>query len=188
MFASKIIALNCFITIHKLVIYSMNNFANKEYSLDHTLELVEQARKDSKKIVFTNGCFDILHVGHLRYLKEARNLGDYLVLGLNSDSSVKALKGEQRPIVNEEERAEMLLGLEAVDAVAIFSEPTPLNLIKSVKPDFLCKGGDWSVDQIVGGDFVQSYDGKVLSLPFIDGKSTTNIIESITNSIAQSLN
>ncbi len=150
-----------------------------QYSLDRALDSVEGARKNSKKIVFTNGCFDILHVGHLRYLQDAKNLADYLIIGLNSDSSVKSLKGEQRPIVNELERAEMLLGLKAVDEVVIFSEETPIKLIKAIKPDFLCKGGDWAIDQIVGADFVQSYDGKVLSLPFIEGKSTTGIIERI---------
>ena len=149
------------------------------YSLDSAIDLVKSARKNSKKIVFTNGCFDILHVGHLRYLQDAKNLADFLIIGLNSDSSVKSLKGEKRPIVNELERAEMLLGLSAVDAVAIFSEPTPINLIESVKPDFLCKGGDWAIDKIVGASFVQSYGGKVLSLPFIEGKSTTGIIERI---------
>ena len=150
-----------------------------QYSLDRALDSVEGVRKNSKKIVFTNGCFDILHVGHLRYLQDAKNLADYLVIGLNSDSSVKSLKGEQRPIVNELERAEMLLGLKAVDEVVIFSEQTPIKLIKAIKPDFLCKGGDWAIEQIVGADFVQSYNGKVLSLPFIEGKSTTGIIERI---------
>ena len=149
------------------------------YNLKSTLEFVDKARKDSKKIVFTNGCFDILHVGHLRYLEEAKNLAYYLVVGLNSDCSVKSLKGEKRPIVTENERAEMLLGLKVVDCVVIFSEQTPIKLIQAVKPDFLCKGGDWAIEQIVGSDFVTSYGGKVLSLPFVDGKSTTGIIERI---------
>jgi rfaE bifunctional protein nucleotidyltransferase chain/domain len=132
-----------------------------------------------KKIVFTNGCFDILHVGHLRYLTEARALGDRLVVGLNSDSSVRLLKGEERPIISEDERREMLLGLKPVDQVIIFSEETPLNLIKEVKPDILVKGGDWSVDQIVGSDFVIARGGQVLSLPFHEGRSSTNIIKKI---------
>lgn len=152
---------------------------DSKYSLDSAQHSIRAARKNSKKIVFTNGCFDILHVGHLRYLQDAKNLADFLIIGLNSDSSVKSLKGEKRPIVNELERAEMLLGLEAVDQVVIFSEETPIELIKAIKPDFLCKGGDWAIDKIVGADFVQSYDGKVLSLPFIQGKSTTGIIERI---------
>ena len=149
------------------------------YSLDSAQDSIRVARKNSKKIVFTNGCFDILHVGHLRYLQDAKNLADFLIIGLNSDSSVRSLKGEKRPIVNELERAEMLLGLKAVDQVAIFSEETPIELIKAIKPDFLCKGGDWAINQIVGADFVQSYGGEVLSLPFVQGKSTTGIIERI---------
>ncbi len=132
-----------------------------------------------KKIVFTNGCFDILHVGHLRYLTEARALGDRLVVGLNSDSSVRLLKGKERPIISEDERREMLLGLKPVDEVIIFSEETPLNLIKEVKPDILVKGGDWSVDQIVGSDFIMGRGGEVLSLPFHEGRSSTNIIKKI---------
>lgn len=149
------------------------------FSLQQALQQVLEAKKVGAKIVFTNGCFDILHVGHLRYLNQARELGDFLFVGVNSDSSVKKLKGEQRPIVNEEERCEMLLGLKAVDCAAIFSEETPLNLIEQVKPDFLCKGGDWTIDKIVGADFVQSYSGKVLSLPFVPGRSSTAIIEKI---------
>lgn len=129
--------------------------------------------------VFTNGCFDLLHVGHLRYLADARALGDRLVVGLNSDSSVKRLKGEERPIVPEEERREMLLGLKPVDEVIIFEEDTPLRLIQEVKPDVLVKGGDWAIDQIVGADFVIGLGGKVLSLPFHEGRSSTNIIGKI---------
>lgn len=131
------------------------------------------------KIVFTNGCFDLLHVGHLRYLQDARDLGDKLIVGLNSDASVRRLKGEERPIVPEEERREMLLGIKPVDEVIIFDEDTPLRLIKEVNPDILVKGGDWSIDQIVGSDFVIEKGGKVLSLPFHEGRSSTNIIGKI---------
>lgn len=135
--------------------------------------------RQSKKIVFTNGCFDILHVGHARYLAQAKALGDILVVGLNSDESVKRLKGPTRPIQTEEDRKELLLALKAVDMVVIFSEDTPLELIKKIQPHFLVKGGDWSEDQIVGSDFVKSIGGKVMSLPFSQGKSTTNIVDKI---------
>lgn len=137
-------------------------------------------KKVNKKIVFTNGCFDILHVGHVRYLKEAKKLGDILVVGLNSDSSVNKIKGEKRPIVNEKERAEILLSLEAVDYVVIFEEETPFKLIKKINPDILVKGGDWKEEDIVGSDIVRKKGGTVKSISYIEGKSTTNIIEKIT--------
>lgn len=144
------------------------------------IERIASIRSEGKqKVVFTNGCFDILHVGHIRYLKEAKALGDLLVVGLNSDKSVKRLKGESRPIMSEAERKEMLLALESVDFVLLFSEDSPLSLIQQVKPDVLVKGGDWQIDQIVGAGVVQAYGGEVKSLSFVDGKSTTNIIEKI---------
>ena len=136
----------------------------------------------NKKIVFTNGCFDLLHIGHIRYLKEARSKGDFLVVALNSDASVRRLKGSTRPIQNELDRSEILAALEAVDATLIFEEDTPEAIIKFLKPDILVKGGDWKISQIVGGDFVQSYGGQVLSLVFIDGKSTTSIVSKIEKS------
>ncbi len=141
------------------------------------LQKIKSIQQQNKKVVFTNGCFDLLHVGHVRYLAEAKKLGDYLVVGVNSDDSVKRLKGPTRPIQNQLDRAEILKSLKSVDETLIFTEDTPENLIKSVRPDILVKGGDWSVDQIVGGTFVQSYGGQVCSLTFIDGKSTTKIIE-----------
>lgn len=137
----------------------------------------ELASHRNQKIVFTNGCFDLLHVGHIRYLQEARAQGDFLVVGVNSDASVKRLKGPTRPIQNESDRAEILSALAAVDAVVIFTEDTPANLIEAVRPNILVKGGDWKPDQIVGGPFVLSYGGEVRSLQFVDGKSTTKIIE-----------
>ena len=140
-------------------------------------EKIKALQQQNKKVVFTNGCFDLLHVGHVRYLAEAKKLGDFLIVGINSDESVKRLKGPTRPIQNQQDRAEILKALEAVDETVIFTEDTPENLIKSIRPDILVKGGDWSVDQIVGGPFVQSYGGQVCSLTFIDGKSTTKIIE-----------
>lgn len=136
----------------------------------------------SKKIVFTNGCFDILHRGHVTYLNAARSLGDILVIGLNSDASVKRLKGDKRPINNEDDRKFLLENLKAVDGVFIFNEDTPLELIKSIKPHVLVKGGDWQVEQIVGAQEVLSWGGRVQSLNFVDGFSTTGTIEKIISS------
>lgn len=132
-----------------------------------------------KRIVFTNGCFDILHRGHVTYLSEARKLGDLLVIGLNADASVKRLKGPERPINNEKDRQYVLSELKAVDFVEIFTEDTPLNLILTVKPQILVKGGDWKIDQIVGAKEVIQYGGDVFSLNFVDGYSTTNLIHKI---------
>jgi rfaE bifunctional protein nucleotidyltransferase chain/domain len=136
-------------------------------------------RFDSKKIVFTNGCFDILHRGHVTYLNEARKLGDALIVGLNADASVKRLKGPQRPINNELDRMFVMQNLRCVDAVEIFEEDTPLELIKLIRPKVLVKGGDWKIDQIVGGREVISWGGEVLSLNFVDGYSTTSVINKI---------
>jgi rfaE bifunctional protein nucleotidyltransferase chain/domain len=147
------------------------------------LKAIAKHHERKERVVFTNGCFDILHVGHVCYLEQAKALGDVLVVGLNSDSSVVKLKGPQRPIVPQAERGELLLALKPVDYVIVFSEDTPLELIKKVKPDVLVKGGDWPVEKIVGADFVQANGGKAYSLPFVDGSSTTNIIEKIRGSI-----
>ena len=130
-----------------------------------------------KKIVFTNGCFDILHRGHVAYLNQAKHLGDLLIVGLNSDKSVKRLKGNSRPINNELDRKYVLENLKSVDLVVIFEEDTPLELISNILPEVLVKGGDWEINQIVGSDIVIKNGGKVLSLDFIEGHSTTNIIE-----------
>ena len=131
----------------------------------------------NKRIVFTNGCFDIIHRGHVTYLAEARKLGDLLIVGVNSDASVKRLKGPSRPINSEVDRAFVLLGLKSVDAVEVFTQDTPLELIKLIRPKVLVKGGDWKIEQIVGGAEVLSWGGQVLSLNFVDGFSTTSIIE-----------
>lgn len=136
-------------------------------------------RNEDKKIVFTNGCFDILHVGHARYLKEAKKTGDILVLALNSDASVRAIKGGKRPIIPENERAEMLASLEVIDFITIFSETTPLKLIEYLKPDVLVKGGDWAEENVVGRESVTSWGGQVVIIPEIKGASTTNIVEKI---------
>lgn len=140
---------------------------------------MEELRKQGKKIAFTNGCFDILHVGHVRYLREAKKAGDILVLALNSDSSVRAIKGEERPLICEEERAEVLAALEFVDFITIFPESTPLELINHLKPDILIKGGDWAEDKVVGRDEVKKWGGHVAIIPEVEGKSTTNIVEKI---------
>lgn len=134
---------------------------------------------EGKKVVFTNGCFDILHRGHVTYLNEARKLGDALIVGLNSDASVKRLKGDSRPINSERDRKFVLQNLRSVDGVEIFEEDTPLELIKAVKPLVLVKGGDWKIDQIVGGREVVDWGGEVMSLNFVDGYSTTSVIEKI---------
>ena len=133
----------------------------------------------NKKIVFTNGCFDILHKGHVTYLAEASKLGDLLVIGVNSDASVKRLKGPDRPINNEQDRAYVLSQLKSVDFTEIFTEDTPLNLILKIKPKVLVKGGDWKIDQIVGAKEVIGAGGEVFSLNFVDGYSTTSIINKI---------
>lgn len=138
-------------------------------------------KNKNKKIVFTNGCFDIIHRGHVSYLQDAKSLGDLLVVGLNSDASVKRLKGDSRPVNDEQSRKFVLEGLRSVDFVEIFNEDTPLNLIKSIMPDILVKGGDWQTNQIVGSKEVLENGGQVLSLRFVNGHSTTSIIEKINS-------
>ncbi|MFH1715258.1 MAG: D-glycero-beta-D-manno-heptose 1-phosphate adenylyltransferase [Elusimicrobiota bacterium] len=154
----------------------------KFIDIDKLVKILKQKRKQRKKIVFTNGCFDILHKGHVAYLEKAKRYGDILVIGLNSDSSIRRLKGPKRPIFPERERAEVLSALSCVDYVAMFNENTPLNLIKKIQPDVLIKGGDYTLDTIVGRDFLESYGGKVVTIPLIKGKSTSDIINKIKNS------
>jgi rfaE bifunctional protein nucleotidyltransferase chain/domain len=132
-----------------------------------------------KKLVFTNGCFDILHLGHVEYLNEAKAQGDFLIIAINSDASVRELKGPDRPINNEEDRKKMLLNLKAVDCVQIFTEQTPLEIIKLINPQVLVKGGDWKPEQIIGSDYVLSHGGEVKSLLFKDGYSTSNLIKAV---------
>ncbi len=133
------------------------------------------------RIVFTNGCFDLIHLGHIDYLAKAADLGDVLVVGLNTDASTRRLKGPTRPINDERARALVLASMSFVSTVVLFDEDTPLNLIKELKPQVLVKGGDWRPEQIVGSDVVLAAGGKVLSLNFVDGRSTTNIIKQIDN-------
>ncbi len=141
------------------------------------------ARRGGQRVVFTNGCFDLIHPGHVRYLAAARALGDLLVVGVNSDASVRRLgKGKGRPLVAQDDRAEVLAALRAVDYVTIFAEDTPLALIRALRPDVLVKGGDWHPDAIVGADFVRAHGGRVRSLPFAAGYSTTALLERIASS------
>ena len=144
-------------------------------------DICREARKNNLKVVFTNGCFDVLHAGHAIYLAEAKKLGDLLVVGLNTDSSVRKLKGESRPINNENDRAIVLSALKSVDYVCLFDEETPFNLIETCLPDYLVKGGDYSIESIVGADIVIDNGGKVLTIPLVEGKSSTNIINKIND-------
>jgi D-beta-D-heptose 7-phosphate kinase/D-beta-D-heptose 1-phosphate adenosyltransferase len=155
------------------------NYLSKLKHLREAKQIVENLKKEGKKIIFTNGCFDILHVGHVRYLNDAKKYGDFLIVGINSDSSVRRIKGENRPIIDEKARAEVVAGLDSVDMVIIFSEDTPYELIKTLEPDVLIKGGDWKEEEIVGADIVKRSGGKVLTVPYISGYSTTSIIEKI---------
>ncbi len=140
---------------------------------------LEGLRRTGREIVFTNGCFDLIHAGHVRYLTAARACGDLLVIGLNSDRSVREIKGEKRPIVPEAERVDVLSALACVDCVTLFDEPDPLRLIRILKPDVLVKGADWAEEDIIGGDFVKSRGGRVERISVVPGVSTTNIIERI---------
>lgn len=149
------------------------------YDLRKFLNVRKKLKEQNKKLVFTNGCFDILHRGHVEYLKQAKSLGDYLVIGLNSDSSVKKIKGDLRPINNEKDRAYVLNNLKMVNAVVIFSEDTPYNIIKEIIPDLLVKGGDWSEENIVGSDIVKKAGGKVVSLKYVDDYSTTSTVNKL---------
>jgi D-beta-D-heptose 7-phosphate kinase/D-beta-D-heptose 1-phosphate adenosyltransferase len=143
------------------------------------ISAVRALQRAGKKVVFTNGCFDLLHIGHVRYLQEARALGDALVVGVNSDASVRRLKGPARPLTPARERAEVLAALACVDYVTVFGEATPQRLIAAVQPDVLVKGGDWPIEGIVGREVVEARGGRVLALPFVRNRSTTATIEKI---------
>jgi D-beta-D-heptose 7-phosphate kinase/D-beta-D-heptose 1-phosphate adenosyltransferase len=143
------------------------------------LRIIKNLKAKGKQIVFTNGCFDLLHLGHVRYLEEAKALGDVLVVGVNSDSSVRKLKGPKRPILPEEERTEILSGLGCVDYITIFDEVDPLKLITSFEPNLLVKGGDWTREQVVGREVVERSGGELVIIPFVKGASTSNVIDTI---------
>jgi len=157
----------------------MERYRNKIKDLSSLKKKIEALKAQGKRIVFTNGCFDLLHPGHTRYLYAARNLGDYLVVAVNTDRSVKAIKGEHRPIQSQDERTEILAALSFVDAVVLFDEDNPLEIVRHLLPDVLVKGGDWTEDKIIGADEVKQAGGVVKSLPFVAGYSTTAIIEKI---------
>jgi len=151
----------------------------KVLSIQELKTVRESFRQKNKKVVFTNGVFDIIHRGHIEYLLKARELGDALVVGLNSNSSVKRIKGEKKPIVNENDRAFILSNLNPVDYVCLFDDDTPLNLITEILPDVLVKGADWSVNNIIGKDIVEKSGGKVMTIDFVPDRSTTSIIDII---------
>lgn len=157
--------------------------ASKIRSRTEASELTRQWRADGLSVVFTNGCFDILHLGHVDYLERAKRLGAKLVVALNTDQSVQRLKGPERPVVNESSRARVMAALQFVDLVVLFDEETPLELIEALKPDILVKGGDYTVETIVGADFVIARGGKVVPLPLVDGYSTTTFVNKIKTKI-----
>lgn len=154
----------------------------KTIARNQTAELARQLKHGQKRVVFTNGCFDILHAGHVRYLQAARELGDCLIVGLNSDASVRRLKGPERPVNQEADRAEVLSGLAAVDYVVIFDEPTAEDLIREIQPDVYVKGGDYSLEQLPESRVVSGYGGKTVLVPEVPGRSTTNLIKKINRS------
>lgn len=157
----------------------MEHYRAKIRLLDALRDEIERLQSSGRRVVFTNGCFDLLHPGHARYLCAARALGDYLVIGVNTDRSVRAIKGQGRPVVPEDDRAEMLAALDFVDAVVLFDEEDPLRVIQTLRPDVLVKGGDWSEKDIVGADEVRSAGGEVRRIPLVPGRSTSAIIERI---------
>lgn len=148
-------------------------------SVDDFLPVRKELKEKNKKLVFTNGCFDILHAGHVDYLNKARSMGDAMIVALNSDSSVKRIKGELRPIVNQEERAFIISNLKCVDYVTFFDEDTPKEIIDKIIPDILVKGADWKIDNIIGRDVVEQHGGEVKTIEFINFQSTSKIIETV---------
>ncbi len=152
---------------------------SKLQSVNSLASIVRKLKNDGKKVVFTNGCFDLIHTGHTRYLREAREAGDYLIVAVNSDSSVTRLKGDSRPIIPLNERMEILAGFYFVDFVISFEELNPYNIIDKIKPNMLIKGGDWPLDKIIGKDLVEQEGGKVFTIPEIKGQSTSGIVNKI---------
>jgi rfaE bifunctional protein nucleotidyltransferase chain/domain len=160
-------------------LYKINS---KIFSLDDLKNQVNAWKQTGEDVVFTNGCFDIIHRGHIEVLAQTADLGDRLIIGLNSDSSIQKLKGEDRPIIDEQARAILLAALSFVDAVILFTEETPINLISTLLPDVLAKGGDYEIETIVGHEIVQNNGGEVILVPFVDGFSSTTIIDKIKKS------
>ena len=160
----------------------LNKINSKIFSLDDLKNQVNAWKQAGEEVVFTNGCFDIIHRGHIEVLAQTADLGDRLIIGLNSDSSIQKLKGEDRPIIDEQARVILLSALSFVDAVILFPEETPINLISTLLPDLLAKGGDYEIETIVGHEIVQNNGGEVILVPFVDGFSSTTIIDKIKNS------
>mgnify|MGYP001180262111 FL=1 len=160
----------------------LNKINSKIFSLDDLKNQVNAWKQAGEEVVFTNGCFDIIHRGHIEVLAQTADLGDRLIIGLNSDSSIQKLKGEDRPIIDQQARAILLAALSFVDAVILFPEDTPINLISTLLPDVLAKGGDYEIEIIVGHEIVQNNGGKVILVPFVDGFSSTTIIDKIKKS------
>lgn len=158
----------------------------KFLSIEEAVSCFGKGARGSRKVVFTNGCFDLLHPGHIHTLEAARALGDVLIIGINSDRSVHDVKGPERPVIPERERAEILAALKSVDAVLIFDEPTPREVIARLLPDVLVKGGDWAEDQIIGREEVEAAGGQVVSVPVLPGYSTTEILQKVRRSSAPS--
>ena len=160
---------------------ALERVKNKIFNKNNLLEKLEIWRGANKKIVFTNGCFDLIHLGHIEVLARSADLGDILIIGVNTDSSIKELKGNNRPIIEENSRAQQLASLEFVDAVILFNEQTPLELIKVIKPNIITKGGDYNSEQVVGNKIAVKNDGEVIIIPLTQGYSTTSILDKIKN-------
>jgi rfaE bifunctional protein nucleotidyltransferase chain/domain len=155
--------------------------SGKLKTLDELIKIAAQARRNGKSVVFTNGCFDLLHRGHVHVLRQAKAAGDLLIVAINSDQSVKAIKGPTRPVAAEIDRLELIAAMEMVDYVILFDEPDPSKLITAIKPNVLAKGGDWGADEVVGADIVERQGGRVLLVPYLKGYSTTEMIERMRN-------
>ena len=159
-----------------------NIILSKIYTTEKIIQQSNLWKKKGLKVVFTNGCFDLVHKGHIEILSKSSDLGNKLIVGLNSDISIKKIKGKDRPIIDEKSRAFLLASISFIDAVVLFNEDTPLNLISSIKPDVLVKGGDYNISEIVGQHIVKKNDGEIVLIPFVDGFSSTGIIDKIKNS------
>jgi rfaE bifunctional protein nucleotidyltransferase chain/domain len=166
---------------------SSESVADKIKTVDEIAAIATEAKKNGRRVVFTNGCFDLLHRGHVHILRQAKAAGDLLIVGMNSDRSVKSIKGPARPILPEIDRVELIAAMEMVDYVVLFDEPDPYQLIATIKPNVLAKGGDWSSDKIVGADIVERDGGRVAVIPYLKGFSTTEIIERIRKQNGQDL-
>ena len=160
---------------------ALEKINDKIFGLEFLMKNIDQWRNENKKIVFTNGCFDLIHLGHIELLASSSDLGDVLIIGVNSDSSIQKLKGENRPIIEEDSRVKQLAALEFVDAVILFNESTPQKLIEKIKPDVITKGGDYKAENVVGNEVVTQKNGQVVIIPLTQGYSTTSLLKKIKN-------